>query len=415
MQSQVIAQQTDSTTREAARLHYVDWLRVIATLGVFLFHATFVFNELDFHIKNAEQSTAITVFDVFLFTWGMPLFFLIAGAGSWFALLRRTPGQYARERFNRLLIPFVVGSLLLLPILRYFAWSHKVQTGVVQDSFLEFMKSLAWGPTPRFFGVAGDHLWFLGFLFCYSLLTLPLFRWLKGKSGQAFVSRMARLGEHRGGVLLFILPLLVVRLSLHPFFPHYGNWADFFFMLSFFILGYLLFADKRLTLAVRRDWPITLTVGIVAFLAGAAISLSTGELDIEAAPRTLFDFIWWGLVTVCSWCWTAFVLFVGMRFLDFNNKWLRYGQEAILPFFVFHQPVIIVIAYFVVQWNAGIPVKLLAVVLGSFAVTIGLYELVVRRIDPLRAMFGMKAAITPPASQLQEAASASRPGSVTSA
>lgn len=55
-----------------------------------------------------------------------------------------------------------------------------------------------------------------------------------------------------------------------------------------------------------------------------------------------------------------------------------------------HQPVIIVIAFFVVQWDAGIPVKLSVIVLGSFAVSVGLYELIIRRVDPLRVVFGMK-------------------------
>lgn len=84
------------------------------------------------------------------------------------------------------------------------------------------------------------------------------------------------------------------------------------------------------------------------------------------------------------------MLYVGMRFLDFSNRWLRYGQEAALPFFVLHQPVIILIAFFVVQWNADILVKLPVVVLSSFVITIGLYELIVRRINPLRMAFGMK-------------------------
>jgi glucan biosynthesis protein C len=385
------AMSMETTVRgESVRLHYLDWLHVIAILGVFVFHVLCVFNDIDFHIKNAEQSGAITIVNGFFFPWGMPLFFLIAGAGSWFSLQRRTAGQYARERFNRLFIPFVVGSILLSPIQLYFEWRHKVHTEVVQGSFAEFLKALAWGPNPRFFGVVGYHLWFLGFLFCFSLLTLPLFRWLMGKSGQGIVSRIARLSEHRGGILLFTLPLALVRLSLHPFFPHEHNWADFFFLLCFFVLGYLLYADERLMLALQRDWPIMFTVGIVSFLGAVAIPLSTGELDIEAAPRTLLDFVWWGLITVCSWCWTAFMLFVGMRFLNFSNKWLRYAQEAILPFFVVHQPVIIVVAYFVVQWNATILIKILAVVIGSFVVSIGLYQLIIGRVSALRAMFGMK-------------------------
>jgi hypothetical protein len=79
-----------------------------------------------------------------------------------------------------------------------------------------------------------------------------------------------------------------------------------------------------------------------------------------------------------------------MRYLDFTNKWLRYGGETIMPFFVLHQPVIIVIAYFVVQWDLGVTVKLLVVVLGSFLVTLGMVELVIKRIGLLQGLFGMK-------------------------
>lgn len=392
MHNLAVSYQTDSVNRETVRLHYLDWLRVIALLGVFLFHVTLVFSEFDYHIKNAEQSPAITVFLAFLFPWGMPFFFLIAGAGSWFALQRRTPSRYIRERFTRLLIPFVVGSVLLSPIQFYFEWSHKAHTGIWHGSFTDFIEALAWAPNnPRFFGAVGYHLWFLGFLFCYALLTLPLFQWLNEEPGQGFVSRMARLGECRGGILLLILPLLFVRLSLHPFFPYEHDWADFFFLLAFFILGYLLFADKRFTQAIQRDWLIMLAVGIPAFLGALAIIIVTGEIDIEAAPRALLDFIWWGLVTVCSWCWTAFMLFIGMRFLNWSHKLLRYGQEAILPFFVVHHPVILVIAYFVVQWNVGLLPKLVVVGLGAFAVSLGLYQFIIRRVGPLRVMIGMKA------------------------
>ena len=81
--------------------------------------------------------------------------------------------------------------------------------------------------------------------------------------------------------------------------------------------------------------------------------------------------------------------YIGMRFLDFRTKWLEHGQEVIVPFFLFHQPVIIAIAFYVVQWNTSILPKLLVVLLGSFVATLGLTELV-RRIRPVRALFGMK-------------------------
>ena len=51
---------------------------------------------------------------------------------------------------------------------------------------------------------------------------------------------------------------------------------------------------------------------------------------------------------------------------------------------------IIFIAFFVVQWEVNLWIKLLVVVTGSFALSLGIYELLVRRINPVRALFGMK-------------------------
>lgn len=391
MLSQLTAQPAAGCRPAPTRVYYLDWLRVIAILGVFLFHASNVFNEFDFHIKNAERSAAISIFQGFLFPWGMPLFFLIAGTGSWFALRRRTGSQYLRERVARLLIPFLVGSLLLTPVQLYFEWRHKVETGVAQGSLADFLGTLPWGPNPRIFGVVGYHLWFLGFLFCFALLTLPLFQWLASPRGRSYVARLGKLCERRGAILLFILPLAAVRLSLHAFFPEEHNWSDFFFLLTFFALGYLLCADERLAGAVARNWTFSLGVGVAAMAAAIALAVTSDSFELEAAPRTPGDFTLWFLITVCAWCWTILVLAAAMRHLNFDHPAVRYGQDAIVPFFVLHQPAIIVIAYFVVQWDAGLWPKAAAVIAGSFAVSIGLYELVIKRVPPLRAAFGMKA------------------------
>lgn len=390
----------------STRLHYLDWLRVIAILGVFLFHAVHPFDFFDWHIKNAELSMAITVFLALLFPWGMPFFFLIAGTGSWFALRRRTAGQYAIERTKRLLIPYIAGCILLWPIMLYFEWRHLAVTGEWYGSFQRFVLLHRAGFTPMWFGEVGFHLWFLGFLFCFSILGLPLFLWLKGKSGQAFLSRLAGVCTRRGGILLFILPLLLIRLGLQPFFPEEHDWADFFYLMTMFVFGFVVYAHEGFTRAVRRDWPILLTVGIVSTMAWVYLGLTAKSLDLEAPSRTLRDLLMWGVITVNSWCWTTFLLFIGMRYLDFSNKWLEYGQEAVLPFFLLHQPVIMAIAFYVVQWDAGIPLKLLTVVAGSFVATLAIYELVIRRIGPLRALFGMKQRPKAPAAQAQPAAAA---------
>jgi glucan biosynthesis protein C len=413
-QSPVVSTQTGGTAQTAVRLHYLDWLRVLATLGVFFFHAINVFSPAKFEINNAERSDVIMMIQVFFFPWGMPLFFLVSGVGSWFALRRRSAGQFTRERTLRLLVPFFTGTILLGPVQLYLSWSHKSQTGVFTGSFPEFLVDRVPPIGPRFFGAFGYHMWFLGFLFSFSLLALPLFTWLKGEAGQRAVARLAALCDRRGAILLFILPIAVVRLGLQPFFPQAQNWADFFSHGAFFVLGYLLFANERFLRAIRRDWPVLLGVGIVAILAATAIGMSLESFDIERAPRTFWEFLMWGLIVVCGWCWTTFMLYIGMRYLDHDSKVLRYGLSANLPFFVVHQPVILAIAYFAVQWEATITFKLLVVVLGAFVMSIGLTE-VIKRVGILRVLFGMKARPRTPVVQPLEATLASGTGTQPSA
>ena len=82
MKTSYAESQTEQSNKKSVRLNYLDWLRVLAILGVFLFHAVHPFDMFPWEIKNAEQSVAVTLFIVFLALWGMPLFFLLSGVGS---------------------------------------------------------------------------------------------------------------------------------------------------------------------------------------------------------------------------------------------------------------------------------------------------------------------------------------------
>jgi peptidoglycan/LPS O-acetylase OafA/YrhL len=412
MQSQVVPGQTDNVPQASVRLYYLDTLRVLAVLMVFLFHATKPFTMVDWQIMNAQTSMVASVFFIaFLGPWGMPFFFLLAGAGAWFGLRKRTARQFAGERVRRLLVPFLVGGALITPLVGYIEWMFRSDiTRTYAGSYLRFLFIERFGGlNPLLFGWLGYHLWFLGFLFTFSLIALPLFLWLKGETGRRVIVWLARLCEHRAGILVFILPLALIQLGLRPLFPDEHNWADFFYYLVLFLAGYLLYADERFLRAVRRDRWLVLAVGIAALLGLMATVTLGGDTSLSEPSAPWFRVVW-ALVPIAAWCWSLTMLYVGMRFLDFSNKWTRYGQEAVVPFYVLHYPVLIIIAFYVVQWQAGVTVKMLAVTLGSFVVTLGIYELLVRRVAPLRVLFGMKAAVTPPASQPQEAEPASRPG-----
>jgi len=389
--------QTKSAAKKSARLYYLDWLRNILIFGVFLFHVLSPFAPMQpWHIKNAEQSVAVMAVLRLFDPWGIPLFFLVAGAASMFALRRRSNRQYISERVNRLLIPFIVGSILLTPFQEYLESLHRES---FQGSFLNFIPEMLvesfssnWF-SPQIFSRWGLHLWFLGFLFAFSLLALPIFRWFKRDGGRSLISWLGGLVEMRGGIVVFVLPLALARVLVQPFFPPYvRGWLDFIYTFLFFILGYILYADNRFQAAVQRDRWLLFASGVVGLVIYGALATVYGDKAFEWAQVFVVP---WSIViifcfTLMSWGWALFVLALAMKHLNFSNKWLVYGNDTIMPFYLLHQPVIIMIAYLVVQWDAGILVKLLVVGISSFLITLGLVELLIRPFRSMRKLFGMK-------------------------
>jgi glucans biosynthesis protein C len=384
--------------KSSPRLIYLDWLRVVAIGFVFLFHAVHAFDQGDWQVKNVQQSEILTILLLFFGLWGMSFFFLLSGAGSWFALQRRSRGQYIAERFNRLLIPFVVGTILFSPI-EYAAENlNKIQRGVIsqrQDffsSFRQFDPRLLRFPgwSPRWFG-SGFHLWFLGFLFSFAVITLPLFLWLKGQRGTRLRSRLAAFCEHRGGLLLLVLPAAIINSLLLPIFPLEHDWADFISHMYFFALGFVLFSDERFARAIRRDWALLLGLGtVVTAVLTAALLADVPVLDWAETPGIPQFYIIQLLRWTIALCFSVAMLGIGMRYWDRSTRWLRPLLEASMPFFVLHQPVIIVIAFAVVQWSWGLWPKLLLVVVSSFLVTAVLVRWVVLKVPFLQAVFGVK-------------------------
>jgi len=387
----------ETSTKKSARLHYLDWLRNLLLFGVFLYHVLRPFDPLiPWHIKNAEKSDAVMGILLTINPWGIPLFFLVAGAGSWFALRRRSNQQFIRERLNRLLLPFIVGTILLSPFQRYLEYLHN---GRFQGSFLNFIP--VWLSklipdywfSPRLFGYWGLHLWFLGFLFIISLLTLPVYNWLKRDAGGSLTSWLVRLVEKRGGIILFVLPLTLARVLVQPLVPiEEHGWMDLVYFTIFFVLGYIIYSDDRFLNAVRRDrWPLFAS-GIAGLVAYFVLSALYGD---EVVISWGYIFVFPGSIlvnlafTLMGWGWALFVLALAMKGLNFSNKLLTYGNKTIMPFYLLHQPVIVVISYYVVQWNTSILVKLLVIGVSSLLITLGLVELLIR-LKPIRAFFGVK-------------------------
>jgi glucans biosynthesis protein C len=372
-------------------LHWVDWLKVLAVAGVFYYHSAMIFVLAPWMIANRDRSIVLTGIAGFGFLFGMPLLFLLSGAAGVFALRSRSIREFVRLRFVRLVIPLLVGLALLSPLQAYFVQASKGYGEPIWQYYPQFFATIKIFWDPRWFGVYGYHLWFLAFLFLYSVLALPIFIGLRSSAGRGVLGRLACFCDRPGGLFVFIVPLVLVQVSLRAKFPWYQDWTDFVYLLVFFICGYLILAEPHFQTIVLRYGPSTLGVALALGALFVALLTPGWFIHWENYPGYAPGYIAYELIrTTLVWAILVFLLFVGIRFLNFRNRFLDYASEAVMPFYVLHHPVIVIIGFYVIQWSTNLWIKHAVITLTALVVTVALYEVGVRHFPATRWLFGMR-------------------------
>lgn len=371
------------------RRYDLDWLRVLAVLLLVYFHTAAVFYTGDlgeFYVKNDSSSSGMEHFILFVHQWHMPLFFLLSGAVTWFALSSRTAGEYLKERFKRLFIPFLFGTLVIVPPQVYY---RLLSNPNYQKSYIQFYSQFFNGIRPQG-NFEWGHLWFVIYLFTFSLIALPLLLYLKQKASQGLIS-LAMFLEKPGAIFLLALPLALIEAALRPkwsgFQNLYDDWANFFLYLCYFIYGYLICSDARLGQAIDRQLKITLVMA-VAFM---SLLFSLWASNILPNRGYSLEYVLYQMFRgVNSWFWVVALLGLGRRYLNFNNKLLQYANEAAYPCYILHQTIVVAIAFYAVHLHISIIEKFLVISTASLVSTIVLYDLLVKRNNIVRFFFGLK-------------------------
>jgi glucan biosynthesis protein C len=378
--------QTESTTQQAKpqRRYDIDWLRVLAVLLLFPFHTARIFDTLNpWYVKNGALSDALTYFIYIVHPWHMPLLFLLAGASTWFALSFRSAGQYVKERFIRLLIPLIFGLLVIVPPQSYFGLlSHTGYSGSYIEWYTNFF-SINPSDLDGYFlgGFTPAHLWFIAFLFIFSLLALPLFLFLRRRdSGKRIMGWLAAFCSLPGAIFLLAIPLYVMY-GLIDFYP-----SPLYFI-TYFILGFILVADTRFEKAINRHKAIALVLGPILFLIVAYFEVFGYPFSF---PSRFVPVLVAYIVGFAPWFFVIAILGYGRQFLTSSNKFLKYTGEASYPYYILHQTVIVIIGFYVVQWQLGGAAKYLLILAAATAVTALLYDLLIKRFNLFRFLFGMK-------------------------
>lgn len=380
----------DITNNHQERRYELDWLRVLAVLLLIYFHAAAVFyqGELgDFYIKNDLPSPVLGWFIFFVHQWHMPLFFLISGAASWFSLQLRTPMQYVNERFKRLLIPFIFGTLVLVPPQVYYKLlTHHENIG----SYLQFYPQFFNGIRPQG-NFEWAHLWFVIYLFVISVVSLPLLLFFKQQIGQYWYSTIATFMKQPGAIFLPALPLAMIEGAFRPkwfgFQNLYDDWANLLLYLCYFVYGFILCSDTEFRQAIAQYQKLMLFMAIVT------MSIIFGIQVTEVLPVRGYsgEYILYQMLRgFNSWCWVTAILGLSQQYLSFTNSILQYTTFAAYPVFLLHQTVLVAISFYVVQWNLGIAAKFLIISTATVLVTNALYEMFIKRFNIVQFIFGLK-------------------------
>ncbi len=91
-----------------------------------------------------------------------------------------------------------------------------------------------------------------------------------------------------------------------------------------------------------------------------------------------------------SWLWLLAIIGIGLHYCNFNNKFLAYANEAVLPFYILHQTIIVTIAFYLIVLYIPVGIKYFMIASTSMIAILALYEVFIRRVNILRFLFGLK-------------------------
>jgi peptidoglycan/LPS O-acetylase OafA/YrhL len=374
------------TTSE--RRYDVDWLRVLAVLLLIPYHTAVIFTRLYVAYIKSEPNAAMEAFAYFMNQWHMALLFLVSGVGAWYSLESRSARRFAGERVKRLVVPLIFGTLAVVPVQVYF---QRLYYHDFSGSFTRFYPHFFDGIYPHGNFTWGQ-LWFLAYLFVFSLLLMPAFMFFKSASGRRALARLAAFCERPGGLFAGAIPLMLAQAAFRAKWPGfqnlYNDWANFALYITVFLYGYILISAPGFQRAIQKNHGISLLLGV----ASMSVILFLRQSGNAPQPNYSGEWILYMLLHgFSSWCWLVGFLGLAQRHLSFNNRVLEYANEAALPFYILHHAAIVTVAYYVVRWEAAIAAKFGIISICSLLLALCAYDTLVKRVGIFRFLFGMRA------------------------
>lgn len=357
------------------RRYDIDWLRIFATYLLFPFHVGKVYDVPPYYpIKSPDLSPYLGYFTMFVHQFHMPLFFLLAGWSLHASMSKRGSGAVLRERVDRILIPFLFGTVTLCLVIGYY---ERVLMLGLDLTFFQYV--------PKFFTsldcFTWSHLWFLIYLFVFTLLWFPLFKRMLRASNTLVL-------RHSWHIYRPIPALFLMQGILRIWWPGYQNlyndWANFCYYSVAMIFGFWLACQPAIAEAIDRE---KRRAAIIAFVAAILLLWTSSYREWPDELRHV-NYHFFG--TVLGYTLIMAMLGYARQYCYRGGRAHRYLAESALPVYILHQAAIVIPGWIIIYLPLSLPVRFALTLGAAFLSSMIAYHFLIRPFSLPRRFFGMK-------------------------
>jgi peptidoglycan/LPS O-acetylase OafA/YrhL len=368
-----------ATSHKTERIYALDSLRAILMLIGIIFHTTLTYRVnfvggWSLHDPMGDHILNDYITD-FVHSFRMQHFYLIAGFFGAMLFYDRGALQIIKNRFSRIVLPFVLFLLILYPLCNLAReYSELIFSG--SDSALE--ATLAEFSFPdSLIPETTKHLWFLYYLILFTASSICL--GVVFKKLPSFSNRISKAFNWvmqqtkfriliLSGITFLIYSLIDPEAIEDSFYYLIPDLSVFTFYFFFYLAGWVLFKSKHLLKTMMRsDW-ICAIIGLILFSVHFYMEESINEiLSLKLIIKAL-----------TSWLFIFGVTGLFLRYGSNYSKRMRYISDSSYWVYLLHLPLTLVIPGLIADWPLPANLKLLIVVTITSIICFGTYHYLVR-------------------------------------
>lgn len=326
--------------------HYgMDWLRIGAFGLLIFYHIGMVFVPWGYHVKTAEPAAWVTVPMLFTNPWRLTLLFVVSGYASRALWLKsQGAGRFVVDRSWRLILPLLFGVAVIVPPQ---SWVELRTQWPYPFDYWTFWSRHYWH-----FGDFGpialptwNHLWFVGYLYLYTLGLVLVASLPGGATAQRIFDQLF------AGTRVLWLPAAWLLMTQVVVFQRWSDTHDVIgdgvahlAYFPAFLFGFALAGSKPVMGWIARLWKPALAIGLAGYAVTAAI-----DIAYPARIPWLPSRIMLAARYIQAWMMIAALIGIAEVYLNRDHRWRPMLTEAVFPFYLIHQTILVVAMYWLLK------------------------------------------------------------------